>query len=872
MQIKLAGFIGSRFGKEYNLSVKTPNEAIRALCQLVPGFRSFLTAAHERGIYFQIITSNTAAGEGIPYDDLGLGCQSFTLVPVITGNIFGLFGGGGGGGFLGILLGVALVAFAMTGFGVVTWGAAGTISAGVQTAVAALGMGLIFTGVSSLLSPGTPTQKNKQETAGADDAISRGSAPVAVNGAAVPLLYGTYLASNMPVIAAYIDNNEGYYLGLISEGEIVGFPNGVGEDLYLDGLVASSSLITNVELTDGSQTTKVIDIVKSAGFNIPINVPFNAQGGDFDEDDNLFPNTQVTRSFSNKLADTVLLRFSVGPVYQTKQKSDSGGTDSSFKNYDEDEGGGVADNPTHLVVQILDGDGVVVIEDDLIFRKTTSNKLEEYDYDIKGEKSPISIRVSRVDRKGPRPPETDIDDDKQKQWSWVKSPVTWISADITWQEDLVYPYSSLLALKFKAGEFGQMPKVQTLIKGLKVPTLSSSLTVTYAHSSNPAYILLDLLTNPRYGAGYRTYTINGATRIQAGIHMRDCDLASFKNAADYCDDKKITFNAYINKDADALQLFRGIASSFQAQIVYAGGFITLVVDKKHEVDADGKAKNIRIYSAANTIGGDTEEEAAPHFSYEGTARRSRSTAVEVSYIDSTEFYEEKKTLIEDADFIDRYGYNLTQVRALGCTSEKSAKRLARYVLASNTLSTDTVSFKVGPDGAMLLPGDLCLILDPLKTRMECGGRLKTVGTNNVLLDRPLTDGPNYSSGKFYLYTYSKSGVAFRHKVSSVNKAGGLVQVEANFGADTVPAVMDMWALVREGDTQKPKEPLYRVQTVKENGDNTYTVIAIKYDKTKFDFVDGDGEISPPSYTSRFSSGINPSIKPQSISFQIRGKS
>ena len=207
MEITFAGEVARRFGAKHRFAVTTPNEAIRALCQLLPGFRAFLTSAHEKGIFFQIITSNQE--EGISYDDLELGCQSFTLVPVITGNFFGLFGGSGGG-FLSILAGIALVAFAMTGFGFVTFGAVGTISAGIQTATMALGLGLLFTGVASLFAPGAPTgSKNIREGRDADDAVSGGAAPVAANGQPIPLLFGEYLVSRMPVISSYIKDNEG---------------------------------------------------------------------------------------------------------------------------------------------------------------------------------------------------------------------------------------------------------------------------------------------------------------------------------------------------------------------------------------------------------------------------------------------------------------------------------------------------------------------------------------------------------------------------------------------------------------------------------------------------------------------------------------
>ena len=880
MQITFAGEIGRRFGASHRFAVKTPNEAIRALCQLVPGFRAFLTSAHEKGIFFQIITSNQE--DGITYDDLELGCKSFTLVPVITGNLFGLFGGKGGG-ILQILAGVALVAFAMTGFGATF--AAGSFMAGVQTASMGLGIGLLFTGVASLFAPGAPTgnMKNISEGRDADDAISAGAAPVAVNGQAIPLLFGEYLVSNMPVIASYIKNNEGYFLGLISEGVIEGYPaGGASENLYLDGLIAKSSVLTNVELTNGTQTSgETIQNVDSAGFSIAVNAPFNAQGGDYDGDDDGIANTQVTRTFTQAEADFVRVRLSVGPCYQSRTKSDSDGSEQNFRNYTETDGGPGADNPTHMIIRIIDGDGVTrhdKNDDDTIFEKQTSTQLQEYEFplfeEVDGEiipfPTPISIQVTRVDRRGPRNPVTIVDGNKSKNYSWVKSGVTWVSADVTWSEKLVYPYSSLLALKFRAGEFSRFPQVQVRLKGLKVPTVNGELKVTYAFSQNPAFVLLGLLTDPRYGAGHREYTINDVDHIQPGIRINDIDLASFHKAADYCDKKKIKFNGYVSKDCDALELFRGIASTFQAQLIYAGGFITLVLD-----DAV-KNEDIRIYSAANTIANVEGDTAAPHFTYEGTARRTRSTAVEVSFVDPSEFYQERKALIEDPGLIDRYGYTLQTIRALGCTSEDQARRMGRYTLASNTLSTDTVTFKVGPDGAMVIPGDVCLVLDPLKTGITSGGRIKQAsnqGQNGILVtDRELTSIDDTVFLK--LYVYGKSGVAKKYDVRSVSTSGSIT-IDGKF--DGLPTTMDMWGLVEQfenTDLQSASEPLYRVQSVKEEGDGTYTVIGIKYVRRKFPYVnqkpDEGATLKTGGYGSRsYKASRKLTVKSQSISFSLR---
>ena len=889
MQITFAGDLARRFGASHSFAVNTPNEAIRALCQLIPGFRSFMTSAHEKGIFFQIITSN--AEEGISYDDLGLGCRSFTLVPIITGSLFGLFGGKTGG-FLMILAGVALVAFAMTGFGtgIFVGLEAGSFMAGVQTATMSLGFGLLFTGVAQLFAPGVPTgTKNISEGRDADDAISSGAAPVAVNGEAVPLLFGEYLISKMPVVASYIKDNEGFFMGLISEGQIEGYPEGgAASNLYLDGLVAASSVLTNVELTNGAQDTKIIDNVKSAGFSIPVNAPFNAQGGDYDDPFDPIANTSITRTFTQLEADTIRVRLSVGPVYQSKTKSDEDGSEQNFREYTDSESGEAADNPTHMIITITAGDGTVLFdtetieriiddEDDreirpLIYEKQTSTRLHEYVFKMKHLPdtvpspipSPISIQVTRVDRRGPKGPVSITSSSKQKNYSWVKSGVTWVSADVIWAERLVYPFSSLLALRFRAGEFSRFPAVQVRLKGLRVPTLNASLKVEYAYSNNPAYVLLGLLTDPRYGAGHREYDIPGddVTKIQPGIRITDIDLASFLHAADYCIANEITFNGYINKDCDALELFRGIASTFQAQLIYAGGFVTLVIDEL--IDND----EVRIYSAANTIASG-DGEAAPHFAYEGSSRRSRSTAVEVSYIEPAEFYQERKTLIESPELIDRYGYNLTKIRALGCTSEKQARRMGRYTLASNTLSTDTVAFKVGPDGAMLMPGDVCLILDPLKTGMISGGRIKGVTSNTLITDRELTQRPySDSDSNFFLYVYGQSGVGKSYKITSASTSGS-VTIDGTF--ESTPTTNDMWGIVkRNPDKQLPKEPMYRVQSVKEEGDGTYSVVGIKYMKQKFGYVNGDDTVlRTHAYSRTFNESRKLTVNSRSISFSLR---
>jgi hypothetical protein len=79
-----------------------------------------------------------------------------------------------------------------------------------------------------------------------------------------------------------------------------------------------------------------------------------------------------------------------------------------------------------------------------------------------------------------------------------------------------------LAIRFKWNQdvFGSIPKIQTLIEGKKVVAYNSSLVAqTAAFSTNPAWVLLDYLTNARYGKG---------------LAIADIDLQSFYDASQVC--------------------------------------------------------------------------------------------------------------------------------------------------------------------------------------------------------------------------------------------------------------------------------------------------------------------------------------------------
>tara|TARA_B100000035_G_scaffold191766_1_gene163711 strand:+ start:3802 stop:6411 length:2610 start_codon:yes stop_codon:yes gene_type:complete len=862
MKIRLEGVAGKRFGYEHNLDVRTPNEAIRALCQLIPGFRAFLSSAHEYGLFFQLLTKDDLIG----YDHLDFGASEMTLVPVVTGSFFRSAIGQ-------ILLGVVLVAFAFTGFGIITFSAkAASISVGIKTAIMSMGFGMIFTGIAGLFAPGVPDPEMKTEGKPADDAITNAGTGTAGDGTPVPVVYGETLVTNIPVISSYIlDGPEeadakAYWLGVVSEGEIEGFPNSKEEDIFFNGLKGVAAGVDVVEFTDGTQNDVQITEIKNQGFHMQIGTSFPLGGGEYTDNIPLSesPNTVVVRSFNQPYADKIRIRIMQEPFYQTRNFTSKKG-DGEFKYLeyarDKDDSGG-ANNPTKYRIQVFADGSLFHTVEHPTAERILHNKLVVHEVDVSGRAQPISVRIERIDRNQPPEPYNYRGGSGSRSYQWVKGGFTWLSMEVLWNERLVYPHTSLLACSFKAGAVSRIPGITALIKGKKLPVLRRDLSVTYEWSRNPANVVLDLLTNPRYGAGHRTFTTNAPLNqqvFQPGIRFDDIDKASFYKAQKYCEDHDITFDATVAGDADTIELLRSVTSTFQGQLIYQGGYVSVVID-----DQVKDTNQHFLFTDANVIQGSEGGEAEPGFIYEGTGKRARTTAIQVSYIDKTNFYKEAKVLVEDRDAMQKYGYNLNKIRALGCTDREQALRMGRYTLATNLRSTETVSFKVGPEGALLLPGDVCLIGDPLKTRIEAGGRVANATKKLVTVDRDLTTGVNYTDGEWYLYTYTTGGLAERSKVKSIT--GRTITVS---GFSQAPSSNMLWILVDEGPTNNTAHRFnrYKVQKITENNDGTYSIIGIKYDHAKYDFVN-KGEAD---YGQRktLNTKVNKGLDASKIDFKIR---
>lgn len=138
--IRLLGDLGRQFGREHRLAVASPAEAIRALCVIRPGFRRYVES---RERWFRVLVRKAPVADferelHLHHDPMA----TFTIAPVI---------GGAKSKFFQIILGVALIAFAVIN----PLGLAALKIAGTTVGAIAIGAGvsLVIGGVAQLLAP-----------------------------------------------------------------------------------------------------------------------------------------------------------------------------------------------------------------------------------------------------------------------------------------------------------------------------------------------------------------------------------------------------------------------------------------------------------------------------------------------------------------------------------------------------------------------------------------------------------------------------------------------------------------------------------------------------------------------------------------------
>ncbi|MEB1018503.1 host specificity protein J [Citrobacter freundii] len=565
----------------------------------------------------------------------------------------------------------------------------------------------------------------------------------------------------------------------LGEGEYAG--QLTGKDIYLDG--------TALENADGSQNfsgvvwefrsgTQAQNYIQGIpGTENEINVGSEVSSA-----------TAWTRTFTNSQLSAVRLRLKWPSLFRQ-----------------EDNGDLVGYSINYAVDLQTDGGTWQTVLNTSVTGKTTSGYERSHRIDLPQAGSTWTIRLRKIT--------ADANSAKIGDTMTLQSFTEVIDAKLR------YPNTALLYIEFDSSQFnGSIPQIscEPKMRVIRVPDNYDPETRVYsgtwqgafkwAWTDNPAWIFYDLVITDRFGLGNRLTAAN-------------IDKWTLYQVSQYCDQQvpdgkggngtepRYTCNVYVQDRNDAYTVLRDFAAIFRGMTYWGGDQIVALADMPRDVDY--------AYTRANVIEG--------RFTYSSSTTKTRYTTALVSWSDPGNAYADAMEPVFEQPLVARYGFNQLEMTAIGCTRQSEANRKGRWGILTNNKDR-VVSFDVGLDGNIPQPGYIIAVSDELLSGKVMGGRISAVNGRVIKLDR-VAD----AAAGDRLILNLPSGASQSRTIQTVN--GKSVTVTTAYSE--TPQAEAVWVV--ESDELYAQQ--YRVVSVSDNNDGTFSITGAWHDPDKYARID-----------------------------------
>lgn len=564
---------------------------------------------------------------------------------------------------------------------------------------------------------------------------------------------------------------------VISEGEVEGLADGM-KSVYFDN--------TPVQNKDGSYNFNNVQLEGRVGSQVQdVIAGFNTSEKEVSVGTQVRKNLPITRTVTDSKVSRLRLTIGVQSLFSQSENGDTNGT------------------TVELVITIGSQSYPVSISG-----KYSSQYLQQHTFDNLPQ-VPFTVKVERI-----------TEDSKSQR---LQNNTVWSSYTEIIDTEFTYPNTALIGVKFDSEYFSNIPARTYDLLGLRVKVPSNYDTRTRKYTGiwdgtfktdwtdNPAWILYDVVTSKRYGLGNR-------------LGEFGADKWTLYQVSQYCDqlvpdgfggqEPRFTCNAWLTEQRSAYDVINDICSIFRAMPVWNGQQLTVVMDRPSDP--------VWTYTNANVEKGE--------FNYTFSAKKARHNAIQVEYADKDNGYEKAIEYVSDDESIRRNGLNVKKITAFGCTSRGQAHRTGLWLLQTEKLETKTVSFAVGAEGLMHVPGDIIKVADTYYAGTNVGGRVLAVNGKKVTLDREISVNGN----SYFSYINSQA----KHQDIKIVSANG-----AEVTLEQEPAGLEaygIWSL----STQQVTSQLFKALSVKEESKDKYTITALQHEPQKEAIVDNGAKFEP----------------------------
>jgi predicted phage tail protein len=565
----------------------------------------------------------------------------------------------------------------------------------------------------------------------------------------------------------------------LGEGEFAGGLD--GQSIFLDGTplenADGSANFSGVtwEFRPGTQAQQYIQGIPGTENEISVGTEVSSA-------------TSWTHTFTNTQLSAVRLRLKWPSLFNQ-----------------EDDGDLVGYSIKYAVDLQTDGGTWKTIIDTAVTGKTTSGYERSHRIDLPPASSTWTVRLRKIT--------ADANSAKIGDTMTLQSYTEVIDAKLR------YPNTALLYIEFDSSQFnGSIPPIscEPKMRVIRVPDNYDPIARTYsgtwtgsfkwAWTDNPAWIFYDLVVTDRFGLGNRLTAAN-------------IDKWTLYQVAQYCDqmvpdgkggsgtEPRYVCNVYVQSRNDAYTVLRDFAAIFRGMTYWGGNQIVALADMPRDIDYS--------YTRANVIDG--------QFTYSSSTSKTRYTNAMVSWSDPANAYADAMESVFEQNLVARFGFNQLELTAIGCTRQSEANRKGRWGILTNNKDR-VVKFSVGLDGMIPQPGYVIAVADEMLSGKVTGGRISSVNGRVITLDRK----PDAVAGDRLILNLP-SGAAQSRTIQAVNDNSVTVTVAYS----ETPQAESVWVV--ESDELYAQQ--YRVLSVADNNDGTFTISGAYYDPDKYARID-----------------------------------
>ncbi len=291
-------------------------------------------------------------------------------------------------------------------------------------------------------------------------------------------------------------------------------------------------------------------------------------------------------------------------------------------------------------------------------------------------------------------------------------------------DDVSYKNTAWVALRIQMNDQLQgLPNVTFTSHGVIIKVWDDAQkTWTWEASSNPAWVVMDMLTNTRYGAG---------------IPLEQIDTETFREWARYCDAQTypLEFNGIFDQSMNVWDAMKLVCRNGHASLIRVGSRFSVAIER-----ADVP---VMLFSEQNIV--------KDSFKQSWLGLTERANSINVAYFDRNYNWERKEVRIVSPLVVPGSEEITTELTLYGVTSRERAIADAWLQLNLNNWVNRTVEFEASLDAIACSVGSLIAV--------------KHVGVNYFISGRAAKDHPvGTPNARIYVDQAFKFKPGFSYKV------------------------------------------------------------------------------------------------------------